>query len=48
MIAGNTGAAVDVNTGNFNAIRQNFIFGNGSGIVLTGGANNSQGAPISR
>jgi trimeric autotransporter adhesin len=46
IIAGNTGDAVNVNSGNFDAIRQNSIFSNGSGIVLNGGGNGGQVAPV--
>jgi hypothetical protein len=47
-IAFNTGDGVDVNSGTGNAIRQNLIYGNtGTGIVLTGTANNSQQPPSS-
>jgi hypothetical protein len=46
VIAFNTGAGVDVASGTGNAIRQNQIFANGSGIVLAPGANNNQPAPM--
>ena len=45
VIAFNTGAGVTVNTGTGNAIRQNSIFANGHGIVLTNGGNANQPAP---
>jgi len=48
VIADNTNAAVNVNDGTGNAIRENLIFGNGQGIVLNSGnnANNNQPAPV--
>ena len=45
VIAFNTGAGVTVDTGTGNAIRQNSIFANGHGIVLTNGGNANQPAP---
>ena len=45
VIAFNTGAAVTVDTGTGNAIRQNSIFANGQGIVLVNGGNADQPAP---
>src|SRR5208282_733452 len=45
VIAFNTGAAVTVDTGTGNAIRQNSIFANGQGIVLVNGGNANQPAP---
>src|SRR5262249_31613403 len=45
VIAFNTGAAVNVASGSGNAIRENLIFANGSGIILAGGANNNQAPP---
>ena len=45
VIAFNTGAAVTVDSGTGNAIRQNSIFANGQGIVLVNGGNANQPAP---
>ena len=45
-IAFNTGDAVGVIAGTGNAILQNPIFGNGSGIVLSSGGNESQASPV--
>ncbi len=45
VIAFNTGAAVTVDTGTGNAIRQNSIFANRQGIVLVNGGNANQPAP---
>ena len=45
VIAFNTGAAVTVDSGTGNAIRQNSIFANGQGIVLVNGGNADQPAP---
>ena len=45
VIANNTGAAVYVNGASSNAIRENSIFANGSGIVLPSGANGGQLPP---
>ena len=45
LIAYNGGAGVDVRSGAGNAIRENSIFANASGIVLATGANNNQAAP---
>ena len=45
-IAFNTGDAVNVITGTGDAILENLIFRNGSGIVLASGANNNQIAPV--
>ena len=45
VIAFNTGAGVTVDTGTGNAIRQNSIFANRQGIVLTNGGNANQPAP---
>ena len=44
VIAFNTGAGVTVDTGTGNAIRQNSIFANRQGIVLTNGGNANQPA----
>ncbi len=45
-IAFNSGDAVDVITGTGDAILENLIFRNGSGIVLASGGNNNQIAPV--
>ncbi len=47
-IADNSHAAVNVNNGNGNSIRENLVFGNGQGIVLNAGnnANHNQPAPV--
>src|SRR5208282_3914868 len=45
VIAFNTGAAVTVDTGTGNAIRQNSIFANDQGIFLVNGGNADQPAP---
>ena len=45
-IAFNADDAVDVITGTGDAILENLIFGNGSGIVLTSGGNDDQAAPV--
>ena len=45
-IAFNTGDAIDVVIGTGNAILRNFIFSNGSGIVLTSDGNDDQIAPV--
>jgi hypothetical protein len=46
MIAFNTGDAVNIVTGTGNAILEDLIFTNGSGIVLTSGGNDDQAAPV--
>ena len=45
-IAFNTADAVNVVKGTADAILENVIFGNGSGIVLADGGNNNQSAPV--
>jgi RHS repeat-associated protein len=45
-IADNQGPGVRVDGINNNAIRQNNIYGNGSGVQLNDGANNNQAAPL--
>jgi len=45
VIAFNTGAGVGVAAGTGDAIHQNLVFGNGAGIVLAAGGNNSRAAP---
>ncbi len=45
-IAFNSGDAIEVRAGTGNAILENLIFGNGSGIFLNSGGNDNQAAPV--